>query len=107
MYQTAVLKTTIISAFLCLTVTAFAADDAGKKTYDEACGVCHNAGIAGAPKFGDATAWAPRIATGKDALYATAINGKGAMPAKGGRADISDDAIKAVVDYMVASSSSK
>lgn len=107
MSKTAVLKTTIISAFLSLSATAIAADDAGKKTYDEACGVCHNAGIANSPKLGDATAWAPRIATGKDALYATAINGKGAMPAKGGRADLSDDAIKTAVDYMVANSSSK
>ncbi len=107
MSKTTVLKTTMISAFLCLSAIAFAADDAGKKTYDGACGVCHNAGIAGSPKFGDATAWAPRIATGKDALYTTALKGKGAMPAKGGRADISDENIKAAVDYMVANSSSK
>ncbi len=74
---------------------------AGKKTYKEACGVCHDAGIANSPKLGDKDAWAPRIKTGMDALYETALKGKGGMPAKGGRADLSDDAVKAVVNYMV------
>ena len=55
-------------------------------------------------KLGDKAAWEPRIAQGKDAMYASALNGKGAMPAKGGRADLSDDAVKAAVDYMVAQS---
>jgi cytochrome c5 len=61
-------------------------------------------GAAGSPKLGDKAAWEARIATGNDALYASALNGKGAMPAKGGRADLSDDAVKAAVDYMVAQS---
>jgi len=100
MSKTAILKTSFFTVFLSVSVSTFA-DDAGKKTYDDACGVCHAAGIAGAPKFGDAAAWAARIETGKDALYTTALNGKGAMPAKGGRADISDDNVKAAVDYMV------
>lgn len=101
MSKTTILKTSLISVLLSVSVSAFA-DDAGKKTYDDACTVCHAAGIAGAPKLGDAAAWAPRIETGKEALYTTALNGKGAMPAKGGRADISDDDVKAAVDYMVA-----
>ena len=100
MSKTTILKTTLISALLTVSATAFA-DDVGKKTYDDACGVCHAKGIANAPKFGDAAAWAPRIETGKEALYTTALNGKGAMPAKGGRADISDEDVKAAVDYMV------
>lgn len=57
-----------------------------------------------APKLGDKEAWAPRIATGMDALYKTSLEGKGAMPAKGGRADKSDDDVKAAVDYMVGAS---
>ncbi len=73
----------------------------GKATYDQACAVCHGAGVAGAPKFGDKAAWDARVATGKDALYNSALKGKNAMPAKGGRADIGDDAVKAAVDYMV------
>ena len=77
------------------------ASDAGKKLYDTACMVCHAAGVAGSPKFGDKAAWAPRIATGMDALYASVIKGKGAMPPKGGSA-ASDADIKAAVQYMVA-----
>jgi len=72
----------------------------GKATYDSVCHVCHGAGVAGAPKFGDKAAWAPRIKQGKDALYASALKGKGAMPAKGGNPALSDDAVKAAVDYM-------
>lgn len=76
----------------------------GAATYKQACFACHDTGAAGSPKIGDKAAWAPRIATGKDALYASSLNGKGAMPAKGGRADLSDDAVKAAVDYMVSKS---
>jgi len=72
----------------------------GKATYDGVCHVCHGAGVAGAPKFGDKAAWAPRIKQGKGTLYASALKGKGAMPAKGGNASLSDDAVKAAVDYM-------
>ena len=75
---------------------------AGKPTYDSACAVCHGAGVAGAPKLGDKGAWAPRIATGKPALYNAALKGKGAMPPKGGNTALSDDAVKAAVDYMLA-----
>ncbi len=78
------------------------AGGAGKSTYDTACVACHGAGIAGAPKFGDKAAWAPRVAQGKPALYNSALKGKGAMPPKGGNASLSDDAVKAAVDYMVA-----
>jgi len=99
-------KTTLIKASLIsivLGTSAIAVADAETK-YNDACAVCHAAGIAGAPKLGDKAAWAARIAAGNDSLYTTAIKGKGAMPAKGGRADISDDDIKAIVDYMVAKS---
>jgi cytochrome c5 len=74
----------------------------GKKVYDAGCVACHGAGVAGAPKFGDKAAWAPRIKTGMDALYTAALNGKGIMPAKGGNPSLSDTDVKAAVDYMVA-----
>ena len=74
----------------------------GKKVYDTACMACHGPGVAGAPKFGDKTAWAPRLKQGMDALYAAALKGKGAMPAKGGNASLPDADAKAAVDYMVA-----
>ncbi|MFN3786399.1 MAG: c-type cytochrome, partial [Thiothrix sp.] len=74
----------------------------GEKVYKGLCFSCHDAGVAGAPKLGDKAAWDPRIATGMDALYTSAINGKGAMPAKGGNPALSDAEIKATVDWMVA-----
>ena len=73
----------------------------GKTTFDTVCTACHGMGIAGAPKFGDKAAWAPRVAQGKNALYNSALHGKGAMPPKGGNPGLSDDAVKAAVDYMV------
>ncbi len=72
----------------------------GEQVYQSACAVCHAAGIAGAPKLGDAAAWEPRIAQGDDTMYAHAIKGLNAMPAKGGNMSLSDDAVKAAVDYM-------
>jgi cytochrome c5 len=74
---------------------------AGKKLYDTVCIACHAAGIAGAPKTGDKTVWKPRIASGKEALYNSALHGKNAMPAKGGLASAPDADVKAAVDYMV------
>ena len=80
-----------------------AAAEGGKATYDATCAVCHNAGVAGAPKLGDKTAWTSRLAASKkEGLYASVINGKGAMPKKGGNASLSDDAVKAAVDYLLA-----
>jgi cytochrome c5 len=77
----------------------------GKKVFDTACAACHGAGIAGAPKFGDKAAWAPRIAQGINALDTHALQGfqgkAGVMPPKGGYASLSDADVKAAVDYMV------
>jgi cytochrome c5 len=73
----------------------------GKLVYNSACFACHATGAAGAPKLDDPAAWAPRIAQGRDVLFANSINGKGAMPPKGGRVDLADDAIKAAVVYML------
>ncbi|CAH0447143.1 hypothetical protein LMG10661_03208 [Ralstonia syzygii subsp. syzygii] len=78
-----------------------AAGDIGKKVYDSTCQMCHAAGVAGAPKFGDKAAWAPRIAEGKAKMYDIALHGKGAMPPKGTYAG-SDDDVKAAVDFMAA-----
>jgi cytochrome c5 len=77
----------------------------GNEVFQQVCSVCHGAGIAGAPKAGDKAAWAPRLAQGKATLYEHAIKGfqgkSGVMPAKGARADLSDDLVKQGVDYMV------
>lgn len=74
----------------------------GKKVYEGACVACHASGVAGAPKLGDKGAWAPRLATGLDALTASVIKGKGAMPPKGGNTSIPDADIRAAVEYMAA-----
>ena len=77
-----------------------AAAAAAPALYTQVCSVCHIAAVAGAPKLGDKAAWAPRIAQGIDALTASVIKGKGAMPPKGG-SNASDADIKGVVTYMV------
>jgi cytochrome c5 len=58
--------------------------------------------LAGAPKFGDKAAWAPRIATGINTLHNSALHGKNAMPPKGGNLALSDAEVMAAVDYMAA-----
>jgi len=73
----------------------------GATVYNTICVACHAAGLAGAPKTGDKAAWAPRIATGLEALLKSATNGKNAMPARGGAANLSDDELKAAVEYLV------
>ena len=75
----------------------------GQELYN-ACAACHTSGAAGAPKLGDVAAWAPRVAAGMDTMMSNAINGKGAMPPKGGRMDLSTEQIQAIVEYMVSSS---
>ena len=73
----------------------------GAAIYNSACMACHASGAAGAPIPGS-DAWAERVAKGTETLIASAINGLGIMPPKGGRPDFSDDEIKAAVDYMLA-----
>lgn len=85
-------------------VAPVAAAKSGKAVYDTACMACHATGAAGAPKLGDKAAWAPRITTGMDALYASSLKGKGAMPPKGGNTALADADVKAAVDYLVAGS---
>ena len=76
----------------------------GKHVFDTTCMACHATGAAGAPKYGDKAAWAPRIKTGIATLHSVALKGKGAMPPKGGNASLSDADVQAAVDYMVAGS---
>ena len=89
-------------------VALAAVDLGGEEVYNQACVVCHGAGVAGAPKLGDVAAWASRIAQGSDTLHKHAIEGyqgkAGYMPPKGGRADLSDQSIVNAVDYIVAQS---
>lgn len=74
----------------------------GEEVFKAVCTTCHTPGAAGAPKFGDAADWAPRIAQGYDTLLQTALHGKGAMPPRGGTSpdDYSDYEIARAVVYM-------
>jgi len=77
----------------------------GKELFDQTCSACHGAGVAGAPKAGDKTAWAPHLAHGLPMLYQHALHGftgtTGTMPAKGGRTDVPDPMVEQAVNYMV------
>lgn len=83
-------------------VAAAAAAGAGEALYKQACQVCHAAGVAGAPKFGDKAAWSARLPAGIDALYSSVAKGKGAMPPRGGAAQASDADLRAAVEFMAA-----
>ncbi|MBI4203766.1 MAG: c-type cytochrome [Betaproteobacteria bacterium] len=72
-----------------------------RAVYDANCAVCHATGIGGAPRTGDAQAWSARIGVGINALYASAIKGKRAMPPKGGNASLTDAQVMAAVNHIV------
>lgn len=84
-------------------------EEMGKRVFSGLCFSCHGTGIPGVPQFGNKDMWAPRIAKGKDTLYQHALHGFSGnsgmqMPPKGGNPALSDDEVKAAVDYMVANS---
>ena len=72
-----------------------------EEVYNSGCLACHTSGAAGAPRFRIASDWTDRLKQGLDTLYINAINGKGAMPAKGLCPDCSDKEIELAVDYML------
>lgn len=91
----------IAAAGLLLATSGIASARDGKELYDTKCMICHAAGVANAPKFGDKAAWAPRIATGMDAMLSSVKNGKNAMPPKATCVDCTDDEFKAAITYMI------
>lgn len=99
----------VIFASLALTGVSSGARADGEAVYQGGCAACHDQGVAGAPKLGDAAAWKDRITQEKEVLYENAINGfqgsAGVMPPKGGFVNLSDEEVKAAVDYMVDSAS--
>jgi cytochrome c5 len=80
--------------------TGGGAPRSGEEVYKAVCAACHAAGALGAPKFGDAAAWGPRVKTGYEALLNSALKGKNSMPAQGG-GDSSNLEIGRAVVYMV------
>jgi cytochrome c5 len=81
------------------TAGAPGAERSGEQMYQAVCVACHGTGAAGAPKFGDSAAWAPRLKQGLDGLLKSAINGKNAMPPRGGSNATDAELTKAIV-YM-------
>ena len=79
---------------------------AGEEVYKVQCAACHAAGLAGSPKLGDKTAWAPRIKTGYEALLNSSLKGKNAMGAQGG-GEHSDTEIGCAVVYMTIAAGAK
>ncbi|MGR7922861.1 c-type cytochrome [Zobellella denitrificans] len=78
-----------------------AAPRSGEAVYTAACAACHATGAAGAPIKGDADAWGPRVAQGRDTLLSHALNGFNAMPPRGACGNCSDEEITNAVDYML------
>ena len=91
--------TTVVAA---ASPAAAAVDPADEAIYKQYCFACHLTGVAEAPKTGDTEAWAPRAATGFDALFKSVVNGKGAMPARSGFPHLSDDELRAGIRYLLA-----
>ncbi|KAF0166668.1 MAG: cytochrome c-type protein [Rhodocyclaceae bacterium] len=78
---------------------AVAAD--GKAVHDAVCYKCHRTGVDDAPKTGNKEHWAPRLTQGLPALYQAVLEGKGAMDPRAGREELTDEELKAGVDYLV------
>ena len=73
----------------------------GEEIVETRCVKCHGTGVGGAPKIGDREAWVPRAKPGFDTLVASAIHGHGAMPPRGGMADLTDAEIRSAIAYML------
>jgi cytochrome c5 len=73
----------------------------GGEIYNQICAVCHRAGLNAAPKYGNKILWARVLAKGREKVYQNSIHGIRAMPPRGGIATLTDDEVKAAVDYMV------
>lgn len=76
----------------------------GQQIVAQLCATCHASGLMQSPRIGSASDWAPRIEQGKDTLYTHAIEGFNMMPARGGNPKLTDEEVKAAVDYMIAES---
>ena len=77
------------------------ADRTGEAIVKAQCVKCHETGVNGAPKLGDRAAWIPRVKQGLDVVVRSAIKGHGAMPPRGGMADLTDSEIRSAVIYMM------
>ncbi len=86
--------------------TTKAPERSGKEIVEAQCVKCHGTGVGGAPKIGDRAAWTPRANQGLDTVVRSAIHGHGAMPPRGGMADLTDVEIRSAIVYMLNSGAS-
>ena len=84
-----------------LASAAPAAPKSGEEVYNTACAACHGTGVLNAPKFRDNASWGERLAKGIDGLLASAIQGQGQMPARGGVPTLSDDELRGAIEHML------
>lgn len=92
----------VLAAATLMSLAGLSQASDGKEIYNQNCAMCHAAGLANAPKFGNKADWEPRVKAGKDALVQAALKGKNAMPAKGGNPKLTDEQVAAAVEFMVA-----
>jgi cytochrome c5 len=97
---------TAVCAALCMSLSSQALAEGkplpdGKLIYDRVCYKCHRSGTLGAPSAGNKQAWAHRVKNGIGSLYKSALNGKNDMPPRGGKEELTDEEVKAAVDYML------
>ena len=76
----------------------------GREIYNTYCTMCHATGLNAAPMYGNRQVWGKIVKTGRDTVYSYAINGLRGMPARGGIASLTDDEVKAAVDFLVGGS---
>ncbi|HUH38797.1 MAG TPA: c-type cytochrome [Spongiibacteraceae bacterium] len=93
-------KTLFLLVFGLFALPTLATDQAVIDRYNKTCIACHSSGAAGAPRTGDAEAWAPRLAKGMDELLKSTHNGLRGMPPKGLCFDCTDDEYRALIEYM-------
>jgi cytochrome c5 len=98
------LESDVVATAPAIDPSASAEPRTGEEIYNNSCTTCHSTGAAGAPKLGDAAAWAPRLEQGMETLYTHAIAGIRGMPPRGLCMDCSDDEVKVAVDYMLENS---
>jgi len=99
--QTAAIAVAGFAMALSPQASAQSAGRDGEEVVKSVCSKCHEAGANGAPKIGDRSAWVPRISQGLDRAVASAIHGHGAMPARGGTANLTDGEMRSAIVYMV------
>jgi cytochrome c5 len=98
------MRNSLAIMFLGVCVAAPVGAETGQAVYAQQCAKCHDTGLINSPKLGDKPGWAPKLATGVDAMTAAVLKGKGAMPPRGTCPQCSDGDLRAAVEYIASKS---